>query len=109
MSDAIKMVANMKRGVLTHGQSTVGRSENLFLSTLSAEQSAKYFKWYASNGDRLEQRSRTSIPKQEALETDHERTLSGICKLLHDVLRIPDNEHMSTSPLEELVPATPDL
>lgn len=108
MSEAIKMVSSMKRGVLTHGQSTVGRSENLFLSTLSADQSAKYFKWYAENGDRLQQTSRVEIVKQEALETEQERTLSDICKLLHDVLKIPDNEYMSSPTWEELEPPTLD-
>lgn len=108
MADATKMVSNMKRGVLTHGQSTVGRSENLFLSTLSADQSAKYFKWYAENGDRLKKTHPVTMAKQEPCETDQESSLSDICKRLQDVLKIPSNEHMASPLLEALEPPSFD-
>ena len=108
MADATKMVSNMKRGVLTHGQSTVGRSENLFLSTLSADQSAKYFKWYDANVDRLKKVNPVTIVKQEACEADQESSLSDICKRLQDVLKIPSNEHMTSPVLQDLEPATFD-
>lgn len=89
MSDATKMVSNMKRGILNHGQSTAGRSENLFLSTLSPDQSAKYFKWYAQNADRVKRTPPAAFIKKEPVETK-ESSLSDLCKRLHDVLRIPD-------------------
>lgn len=92
MSDATKMVTNMKQGILNHGQSTVGRSENMFLTTLSPTQSANYFKWYAENGDRRKQTTPAPCVKQEASDNKENNSIGDLCKRLHEVLLIPDTD-----------------
>jgi hypothetical protein len=61
-----------------------------FFLPVSPDQSAKYFKWYAQNADRVMQTPPAAFVKKEPIETK-ESSLSDLCKRLHDVLRIPDN------------------
>jgi hypothetical protein len=91
MCDAAKMLGNIKYGLLNHGQSTAGRCENLYLSTLRPNQSAKFLNWYSKNSDRI--LSASSDSRQDlGLEKEKPCTLSGLCKKLEDVLTITKHE-----------------
>jgi hypothetical protein len=91
MYDASKMLANIKCGLLNHGQSTAGRCENLYLTTLRPSQTAKFLDWYSKNSSRLLSNSESSrqIP---SLEIEKTCSLSGLCKRIEDVLTITKNE-----------------
>jgi hypothetical protein len=91
MADATKMVMNMKKGILNHCQSTVGRSEQLFSGTLNPTQSAAYFKWYTDNAELL--KTRPAV-KQEAATDKGETSISDLCKRLTQVLTLPESSAM---------------
>jgi hypothetical protein len=95
MSDATKMVMNMKKGILNHCQSTVGRSENIFSGTLSPTQSAAYFKWYTDNAELLKNRPALADKLEAPPATDKgEMSISNLCKRLTQVLTLPESSAM---------------
>eukprot|EP00545_Synedropsis_sp_CCMP1620_P013651 CAMPEP_0119023928 /NCGR_PEP_ID=MMETSP1176-20130426/30920_1 /TAXON_ID=265551 /ORGANISM="Synedropsis recta cf, Strain CCMP1620" /LENGTH=592 /DNA_ID=CAMNT_0006979095 /DNA_START=1 /DNA_END=1779 /DNA_ORIENTATION=+ len=103
MSDATKMVMNMKKGILNHCQSTVGRSENIFSGTLNPSQSAAYFKWYTDNAELLRSRPAAAaaaaapVVTKEAVDSGNkgEISISDLCKRLTQVLTLPEETTVS--------------
>jgi hypothetical protein len=89
VEDAVTMIMNMKRGILNHCGSTVGRSENIFVDTLSPSQSASFFKWYAENRSRFqkkEPRARFTMPEVDEAK---ENSIGELCRRLNRILTLP--------------------
>mmetsp|Transcript_4170 Transcript_4170/g.5981 ORF Transcript_4170/g.5981 Transcript_4170/m.5981 type:complete len:572 (+) Transcript_4170:138-1853(+) len=90
MSDAMKLIQNMKRGILSQCQATVGRNERLLVDILEPDQSANFLKWCQRNGSRYQNQSITKQHHDEGSDISCENSISDVCQRIKQIMIIPE-------------------
>mmetsp|Transcript_12064 Transcript_12064/g.18510 ORF Transcript_12064/g.18510 Transcript_12064/m.18510 type:complete len:284 (-) Transcript_12064:255-1106(-) len=90
ISDAMKLVQNMKRGILSQCQATVGRNERLLVDILEPEQSVNFLRWCQKNISRYESDSNSMQHTDKGRDISCENSISDVCQRIKQIMILPE-------------------